>query len=455
MKLWPVTTKKLGQLAPVDSRGWMSAIMESFTGAWQRNVVVNRESVLSYWAVYACIRLISSDIAKMRLKLVQKGENGVWFEIESGSPFLPLLRKPNRYQTRVQFFEYWNASKLIHGNTYALKERDDRGIVKALYILDPCGVTILVAEDGSVYYQLRRDNLSGSDEFLDVTVPASEIIHDRMICLHHPLVGVSPIFACGVAAMQGLAIQNNSANFFTNGSMPGGIISVPGALSAEKAAELKAAWETNYGGDNRGKTAVLADKMEYKPLSITARDAQMIEQLKMTAEMVCSTFLVPAYKVGVTQPPANSNVAAQDQNYYSQCLQIMIEGTESVLDEGLGLTSVPGKTIGVEFDKSALISMDPTAQMDYVDKGVKASVMSPNEGRKMFDFQPVDGGESPMTQQQNYSLAALAKRDAQPDPFGAVPSPPPPDPLPAPEDQTAKMLARLFQKSPEMIHARH
>lgn len=438
MRLWPFTKKDAGQLAPVNNHGWGWRILESFTGAWQKNVVVDRESVLAYWAVYACIKLIAGDISKMRVKLVEKGVAGIWSEIESGSPFLPVLRKPNRYQTRQQFFNYWYSSLLIHGNTYALKQRDERGIVTNLYILDPCGVTVLVGEEGSVFYQLRRDNLNGRGEPLDVTVPASEIIHDRLVCLHHPLVGVSPIFACGVAATQGLSIQNNSANFFANGAMPGGIIMVPGSLDPAKATELKAKWETSYSGDNRGKTAVLADKMTYQPLSVTAVDSQLIEQLKMTAEMVCSTFGVPAYKVGVGALPAYNNVAALDQQYYSQCLQVLIESTEAVLDEGLGLVNVSGKTIGSEFDLSGLIRMDPGAQMDFAEKGVKASVFSPNEARRGFDLSPVDGGESPMAQQQNYSLAALAKRDAQSDPFGTAPAPAAPAPAPPITDEPVK-----------------
>jgi HK97 family phage portal protein len=416
---------------------WWAIVRESFTGAWQRNVEVAAANVLSYWAVYACIRLIAGDIAKMRLKLVAKGSNGVWTEIEDGSPYLVLLRKPNRYQTRVQFWTYWICSLLIHGNTYALKERDDRGMVKALYILDPTRVSVLVGEDGSVFYQLKRDDLSGVGFGLDVVVPASEIIHDRLVCLHHPLVGVSPIFASGIAATQGLAIQNNSANFFQNGSMPGGIIKVPAALSPAKAAELKAAWESGYSGDNRGKTAILADKMEYQALTISAADAQLIEQLKMTAEMVCSTFGVPPYKIGIGTAPVTS-VAAQDQNYYSQCLQPIIEGTEAVLDEGLGMADANGRqpfTMGVEFDLKALIRMDPAAQIDYFDKAIKGAVKTPNEARKDLDLQPMEGGDALYLQQQNYSLAALAKRDAQEDPFGTAK--PEPAPMPEPIDPTA------------------
>jgi phage portal protein BeeE len=57
-----------------------------------------------------------------------------------------------------------------------------------------------------------------------MAVPASEIIHDRMNCLYHPLVGTSPIFACGTAANMGLQIQENSSAFFGNGSNPSGIL---------------------------------------------------------------------------------------------------------------------------------------------------------------------------------------------------------------------------------------
>jgi phage portal protein BeeE len=43
------------------------------------------------------------------------------------------LRKPNRYQNRIQFWEGWILSKLMRGNTYVLKVRDDnRNVVKPL-----------------------------------------------------------------------------------------------------------------------------------------------------------------------------------------------------------------------------------------------------------------------------------------------------------------------------------
>ena len=60
----------------------------------------------------------------------------------------------------------------------------------------------------------------------------------------------------------------------------------------------------------------------------------------------------------------------------------------------------------------------------------------PDEARARMNLPPVEGGDAVYLQQQNYSLAALAKRDAQPDPFGAAKPPAPPPALPTPDEPT-------------------
>lgn len=420
-------------LRPADNRGsWLGIIRESFAGAWQQNVEVKTDTVLAFSTVFACITLIASDIAKMRVRLVKLADSGIWVEAESGA-FSPVLRRPNHFQNRIQFYECWVTSKLTHGNTYALKMRDARGVVTRLYILDPRRVTPLVSDDGDVFYQLKVDSLSLVSE--DVIVPAREIIHDRMNCLFHPLVGISPIYACGLAAMQGSAIQNNSTHFFQNGSKPGGVLTAPGAISDDTAKRLKAHWDANYSGDNAGKVAVLGDGLKYEAMAMTATDSQLVEQLRWSAETVCSVFHVPAYKVGVATPTYN-NAEILNQIYYSDCLQSLVESIELCLDEGLELPA----PYGTDFDLASLLRMDTTALYKSNNEGVGGGWMSPNEARRRVDLAPVEGGDSPLIQQQNYSLAALAKRDAQADPFNE----PQPEAQPEPDDAELEDQARLF-----------
>lgn len=443
------------QLSPVQARSLWTVIYESFSGAWQQNVEVKLEEVTTYFAVFSCITLIAGDIGKLRLKLVERNKDGLWVEVDGQSPFWSVLRKPNRYQTRQKFIEQWVTSKLIHGNTYVLKERDARGVVVKLYVLDPTRVQPLVAQDGAVYYELKDDDLAGVPTGLRA-VPASEIIHDTMICLHHPLVGVSPIYACGLAATHGLKIQSSSTKFFQNGSAPGGIITAPAHIPDDTAKRIKDYWEANYTGENVGKVAVLGDEMQYKQLAVNAVDAQLIDQLKISAEQVCSAFHVPPWKIGIGAMPAYDSSETLNQIYYSDCLQTIIESIESSLDEGLRLLEVTGRTLGTEFELDDLMRMDTKAKVDAVEKAIGSGGVAPDEARRRWlNLGPVPGGQHPYMQQQNYSLEALAKRDAA-DPF-AKPAPaaqlPPAEPKGLSADEAALLAEAVLRK--ELMHAQH
>jgi HK97 family phage portal protein len=402
---------------PGGRSGWFS-VLESYAGAWQRNVEINRDSVLAFHAVFACQSLIASDISKLPLMLMARDSDGIWVET-TNSAYSPVLRRPNGYQTIKQFIESWVISKLQYGNTYILKERDNRGVVVRLHVLDPKLVTVLVADDGSVFYQLSNDRLVGLDAG-SITVPAREIIHDRFNCLFHPLVGISPIFAAGLAATQGLAIQSDMTKFFENGARPGGILIAPGAIGDDSAARLKSYWDENYSGSNAGKVAVLGDGMKYEALKAKSTDAQMIEQLKWSAEIVCGVYHVPPFMIGVGAEPTYDNVQTVTLRYYSQCLQVLIVDIVSLMDDGLG---VDGVTLGVEFDTNELLRMDALTQMDVLEKS--KGKMTPNEMRKRLNLGPKEGGDTIYMQEQDHSLEWLAKRDAMPIEAPAAPAPAP------------------------------
>lgn len=410
--MWnPFRRREKALQQPSDRGGWMSLINEPFAGAWQRNLEINPTTVLSFHAVFSCISLIASDISKMPLRLMRRDSNGIWKENNNGTP-ARIYRRPNAFQNRMQFFECWLNSKLCHGNTVALKIRNTRGDITELRILDWNKVTPLVADDGSVFYQINPDNMTGVDA--SVTVPAREVIHDRFNCLFHPLIGLSPIYAAGLAAMQGHHIQENSAHFFRNGSKPSGVIEVPGTITDENARKLKANWETGYTGENAGKTGLLSNGAKYNPISMSADDAKVVEQLQMSEKIVCSTFHVPAYKAGVGELPSYDNIEALEQQYYSQCLQTLIESIELLLDEAFELED----DAGTEFDVSALLRMDSERRIKTLGEGVKNTILTPNEARRSENLPPVTGGDELYLQQQNFSLGALARRDASDDPFG-------------------------------------
>lgn len=414
-------------LFPVDdSRGWIPIIQESYTGAFQVDDPISLGSALSHPTVFACVTQIASDVGKLRLRMTQN-QNGIWVETKTPQ----VLLKPNKFQIRQKFIESWLISELTYGNAYILKVRDTRGTVQMLYVLDPQKVEPLVSESGDVFYRLRQDNLTTVNKDVDA-VPASEIIHDTMECLFHPLVGVPPLYAASMATAQGLAIQQNSTNFFQNNAQPGGILTAPGLITDETAERIKTTWATKYTGDNAGKMAVLGDGLKYEPLAVNATDSALVDQLKWSDEKICSTYKVPPYKVHVGEPPKYKESETLDRKYYSDCLQRLIESIETLLDFGLGLPDGQG----TQFNLEDLMRMDISLKMTTAAEGVKGGIMAPNEGRKWFNWAPVQGGDTPYMQQQNYSLAALDERDKT-NPLAVDPSEP---------DETEKALYMLTKK---------
>lgn len=409
--------RKQFPLSSVDSRGaWWPLVYESSPGAWQRNVEINIDAAYAYYVVWACSTLIAGDIGKLDLRLMARGD--VWTATEN-TAYSPVLRKPNQFQTRQKFIETWLFCKLLRGNFYGLKRRDSRGVVIAIYPLHPDRVTPLVSTSGEVFYQLQKDDIARVSKDIPAA-PASEIIHDPMYCLFHPLVGVSPLYAAALHATTGLRIHENGATFFEGRAMPSGILTAPGRIGDDTAKRLKDHWESNYSGEKFAKgVAVLGDGLDFKAMTMNAVDAQIVQQAELSDKAIASAFHVPAYKVGVGPMPTHDNIEALDQQYYSQCLQVLIESLEAHLDEGLGL----GSGYRTEFDLGDLMRMDSARKVDAAGKLVGAGILAPNEARAQFGLGPVTGGASPMLQQQNYSLAALARRDAEGPPPGTQPAP--------------------------------
>jgi hypothetical protein len=101
------------------------------------------------------------------------------------------------------------------------------------------------------------------------------------------------------------------------------------------------------------------------------------------------------------------------------------------------------------FDLESLLRMDSATLMTTIKDAIGAGVMKPNEGRNKLNLAPVEGGDTPYLQQQNYSLAALDKRDtAAPAPSDAAPTPtapaakPPADEADEPPASDDKALLR-------------
>jgi HK97 family phage portal protein len=285
-----------------------------------------------------------------------------------------------------------------------------------------------------VYYQLHAHDLAGLPEG-DIGVPAREVIHDRWNCAFHPLVGLSPLYACGGAALEANTIQAQSTEFFSKGGRPSGLLVAPTEIDPKTAERLSATWHSL----GPGKTAIVGYGMKYQDIGTSAVDSQLTEQRDGTVATIAGCFGVPVSYVDSSKQPPYANSEATQMQYLSQCLQVHMCSIETAWDEGCELPA----PYGVEFDIDALIWMDTATKTSAAAAAIGAGAMTINEARfKYFGLGPVKGGDACYLQQQMFSAAALAERDAA-DPF-AKPAPAPAAPSPT-DEQVAAAVGALAE----------
>jgi HK97 family phage portal protein len=379
--------------------GWRVTMPATY---WQQGLSPLRPNEITYSAVFAAVDRISSDIAKIPLRHWQKQPNGTRILLDN-SPALSVWRRPNPYQTYFDLMKSIVMSQLYRGNAYVYCYMNNRNQVREMYCLSPDRCWPYIYE-GEVFYRVGQDPFA--DIRIDEMVPARFIMHHRMATLNNPIIGVSPLVAAAATVAAGQSIQSHSATFFGNMARPSGYLTTAGKLDRQKAEDIKKRWTDYHGGPGQsGRTAVLEQGLEYKQLTMTAVDAQLIEQLRWTIEDIARVFQIPAFLIGdMTRMMARSSESLM-KIYYGSCLMAHFRGLIERMNMFYELNPVQEY---LEFDIDELYATEFDVRVTSWAKAVQGGLASPNEGRDgAFGFNPVDGGDDVFMQQQMIPIDML------------------------------------------------
>ena len=405
-------------------------------GSWQMNLGDRfpAPELVAFSAVYACTTVISGDIAKLPMQVFRVDLNTGARTPQRADYYTQLMRHPNDYQTAADFMQLFMLSALLQGNAYAFVRRNGRGEVSEMHILDPRTTRPYIEpQSGAIFYRCAGHELAGLEP--DAMIPERNIIHHRLPLLPaFPLVGVTPIFAAAASSAVGLHILRNSQTFFGNSSRPAGTLTAPGKISKETAQRLKEDWDNNYSGPRYGKTAVLPEGLKWEPLTITAQDAQLIEQLRWSVEDVARVFRVPLFMLGDTQRATYSKVEQLNRTYLSGCLSYHIEALEQRFARAFEFPP----TFELKFDLSALLRAEIDIRFTAYQTALASAWTTINEVRAQEGLSPVDGGDEPHIQMQYVPLSQAGTR-------GAAPPATPPAPPPATEGIDPDLVRTLLR----------
>ena len=118
-------------------------------------VEVTEDSAMQLSAVWACVRLLSETVASLPVNVYRKTPKGRELAPDHWLSLL-MARKPNRYQTKVEFFETLMLNLALHGNAYA-KITKVGGQIRSLLPLMASQIETKLLPDGSVVHLYHAD----------------------------------------------------------------------------------------------------------------------------------------------------------------------------------------------------------------------------------------------------------------------------------------------------------
>lgn len=395
---------------------------------------VNGSTAMTVPAYLAAVRNISEDLAK---------EPWVQYRIQGekririmDTPAAKLLRRPNPWMTAMSFRESLVGNALSWGGGYSEIQRTRRGDPVWLHPIHPSRVTPKRRSDGSVYYEVRIDDLNGISAEV-VIVEYRDMIHVKGFS-GDGLVGYSLIRFAAEALGIALAAQRTAAAFYGNGARPAGVLQHPGNLSAPAAERMRQEFQRVYGGaKNVGKAMLLEEGMKWETISMPMEEAQFLDTRKFQVEEFCRICRIPPHKLQHLEKATFSNIEHLSIEYVRDTLSPWAERVEQEWENKLvPEVDYDGTEIGVDFRNT--LRGDSKTQSEVARNNVASGIWSPNEGRQEQGMNPVDDPAADEHYiQMNMTTLAIAAKEPEPPPPPAAPpasEPPKPDEPDEPDD---------------------
>jgi len=385
-------------------------------------VDVNSDTAIRMSTVYACVRLLGDTISSLPLSAyVRRGRARISYASVYGE--MPeWVTKPNPEATRLEFYEQVISSLNLHGNAFVLTVRDDMGDVKELYCINPLQVRIRRPDPmGEIQYivTLGQNAQDPVNQFYDNAQPfdpmstktmvltKNEILHIPMFRLPGQLLGLGPIAAARITLGSAMAAEVYAASYFGNAANPGGVIESPGELTEEQISDIARNWNMSHTGPYRaGKLGVLTGGASFKPLTLNAADAQLLEVRRFGVEEIARLFRVPISLLGhpVAGAMSFASVEAQNLSFVQHSLRPLLERLEQALSALL-----PESDGFIKFNLDALLRGTTLERYDAYTKGLNEGFLSLNDVRSVEDLAPL--GES--GDQYRVPLQNIDSKDAK------------------------------------------
>lgn len=346
---------------------------------------ITEDSALQISAVWACTRLIAETIGSLPLNVFQMTDTG-----REKADDLMLVRvltqQPNARMTSQEWRETMALNLVLHGNAYAVIDRNARGQVISLWPLPAEQVRIEVDEFGTPVYYYEHDK--GISVYADAS-----IMHVKLF--GNGLIGLSPLaYARNTIGLAGAA-EDYSHRFYINGGKPSGVLTMDKVLTKEQRSTIRANFADMFeGAENSHRMMLLEAGAQYQQIQMNPDDLQMIQTRRFQLEDIARFFGVPSFLINDTEKTTTwgSGIEQMMIGFYQLNLRPYLSRFEQSMMKKL-LTPQQRARYTIEFNFEGLLRADSQGRANYYSTMVNNGLMTRNEVRKRENLPQREGAD--------------------------------------------------------------
>lgn len=334
-------------------------------------------------AVYRAIQVITTAAAQLPIQVERSGQ-----VIDTPSPINFLDPR----MTRSTWVSHMVTSLALHGNAYALIERDQAGKIVALRPLNPryVMVTLNRATHGLVFY------VDGE------TKTANDVLHAHLqpLVVSEPL-GLGPLQAARMDLEGARQTRDFASQWFDGTGSPTGILSSQTTLTPAAVKAARNAWNGIDENGNRIPDDVNPSRIKvlsgftYQHLGISPKDAQWIEAQEFSILQIARLFGIPSTLMLASPSGGSMSYSNIEQDWLSFTRFTLMQYLKP-LEDALSECIVRGQQ--VRFNLEGLLRSDTSTRYSSYATALDKGFLTVNEVRALEGRAPLPTTESDTTE---------------------------------------------------------
>jgi HK97 family phage portal protein len=360
-------------------------------------VTVSERSVLTLPSVFACVRNIAEDVAKLPFNPYRSLEPRGKSKLTTHPLYRLLQVSPNPEMTAFDFRQAVTASAVLWGKGIAEIEWSRAGSPLAFWPIEPWRVQVKRRTGGTLYYLIDGQT----------TLEAIDVLHIKGFGFNGVL---GEMVSCvgGESLGLTLAAQTFAASFFGNGAKPGTTLKHPKNLSEKAAKNLKESIDSAHRGPGQAHgTIIIEEGMDVVKTTWNPEEAQALESRQFQVEEVARWFRMPPHKMHhLLRATGWSTLEATNADYIIDTLMPWFVRWE----QEIKVKAIAAPEVFVEHLVAGLLRGDTTARFDAYAKAIQAGWMSRNDARELENMNPVDGLDEYLVPSNMIAASALERQ---------------------------------------------